>query len=430
MAKQIVRETAIHGSTGSIGTQTLDVINRFNSADSSDVRFRVCLLASTGRDLVLFERQVREHRPRFAVVADEAKAALLRKSLGGTGTVVLGGPEVAARCTNMVEGGLAVIATSGFAGLTPMLTAIESGNTVAFANKEAALTAWPLIKAAAIRRGVEVLPMDSEPSAMWQCLEPLVYTGKPEKRHSVIWELQRGQAMHDIESLILTCSGGPFRDPDKWPYSRLMQATPEEALNHPTWRMGPLITVRSATLANKAMEVIETSSIFGISALRVDIVIQPKSLVHSGIRRTDGNYILQSGVNDMRHPIAYALSFPYTNFDIGLERLSLYNGALFEFGAVDAERFTYPSLGYRAGMRGGTAPAVLNGADEAAFKLFMEQKIRFTDMAELSGMALDTIPAISEPTLAQIQEADGQARHLVQEFAREHARELRPIARR
>lgn len=423
----------VHGSTGSIGKDTLEVVKLLREAGSRR-QFTVEGLACNS-SIDLFEQQIREFRPRYAAVADERSADLLRERMGRLKhTAILSG-EDAVRICGMINGGMVVIATDGFDGLAPTLAAIESGNRVAVANKEAFLTAGRLIFDAARRYKVEVLPIDSEPSAMWQCLETLVYVGRNSKRRSLIWDLHNapsGKAKINIHSVLLTCSGGPFRDAELFPMSKLHRVTPEEALKHPTWdKMGWLITIRSATLANKAMEIIEAASIFNLSVDQVTVVIHPQSLVHSGIQMRGGrNYILQAGANRMTHPILYALTFPYNTEEIELERLDLLNGATLTFEAPDTERFPYLNLGYMAGKLGGTAPAVLNGADEVAVQLFSDRRMRFTAMAEIVSEALRTIPVVQNPTLNDIREADAEARHFAEAFFLEHEGDLRASRRR
>ncbi len=390
----------IHGSTGSIGTQTLDVVKRL----SGKRNFKVCGLACNS-NIDILEKQILEFGPEKAVVVDEDKAEDLRIRLSGKGvkTEILSGEQEAVDLCRSISDGYVVIATAGFAGLAPTLAAIEAGNTVPIANKEAFLTAGRLVTEAAKRHGVEILPIDSEPNAIWQTLEPEIYAS--EDRHSAVWHLHRG-AKNNIDHFILTCSGGPFRE---WNREELDKATLQQALRHPTWDMGRLITIRSATLMNKGMEVIEIASIFGVQVDKVRIVVHPQSIVHSGVQLIDGSQKVQQGPHDMRYPIAYSLTYPY-RIDTGLKRLELSEIGRFDFEEPDTERFPSIALAYRAGRLGGSAPAVLNGADETAVELFCNGRIGFTDMPKLIKSALDAHPVNREPTLGQIIEADSWAR--------------------
>ena len=390
----------IHGSTGSIGTQTLDVVKRL----SGKRNFKVYGLACNS-NIDILEKQILEFSPEKAVVVNEDKAEELRKRLSGreVRTEILSGEQEAIELCRSISNGYVVIATAGFAGLAPTLAAIEAGNTVPIANKEAFLTAGRLITEAAKRHDVEILPIDSEPNAIWQTLEPEIYSS--EDRHSAIWHLHRG-AKNNIDHFILTCSGGPFRE---WNKEELEKATLQQALKHPTWDMGRLITIRSATLMNKGMEVIEIASIFGVDVDRVRIVVHPQSIVHSGVQLIDGSQKVQQGPHDMRYPIAYALTYPY-RIDTGLKRLELSKIGRFDFEEPDTERFPSIALAYRAGRLGGSAPAVLNGADETAVELFCSGRIGFTDMPKLIKSALDAHSLNKEPALERIIEADSWAR--------------------
>ena len=402
-------QLVIHGSTGSIGTQTLDVVKRLKDRRDFQVQGLVC-----NNNIDVFERQILEYGPKYAVVADEEKAKELKKRFSGKSikTEILSGSDEGIALCRSINNGYVVIATAGFAGLAPTLAAIEAGNTVPVANKEAFLTAGKLITDAAKRYNVEVLPIDSEPNAIWQTLEPEVYNSDPGERHSAVWHLLRG-AQHNIDHLILTCSGGPFRE---WNKEALDKATLQQALRHPTWDMGKLITIRSATLMNKGMEVIEISAIFGMHPDKVKIVVHPQSIVHSGVQLIDGSQKVQQGPHDMRYPIAYSLTYPH-RIDTGLKRLELSAVGRFDFEEPDMERFPSINLAYRAGRSGGTAPAVLNGADETAVELFFEGRIKFTDMPKLIESALDAHTVVQNPALSQIVDADSWARmHVKQNF--------------
>ncbi|MEM3839021.1 MAG: 1-deoxy-D-xylulose-5-phosphate reductoisomerase [Candidatus Micrarchaeaceae archaeon] len=409
---------SIHGSTGSIGRQTLDVIERLKAK----LNFKVVAL-SCGGNIDLLEGQILKHKPEYAAVADEGKAAELKARLRGRSkTKILGGIESAAAVCGYEEVDLAVIGTAGFAGLAPTLEAIYKGKRIATANKETFLAAGKLVIEAANAKGVEILPMDSEPSAMWQCLEPEIRPGNGEY-HSVIWELRHG-AKHSIDHFLLTGSGGPFLR-----NRRAMEtATPEQALRHPTWNMGGLITIRSATMMNKGMERIEASAIFGVPLDMVKIVIHPQSIVHSGIVLLDGTQKVQQGPHDMRYPIQYALTFP-ERIDTGLPRLDLTSGQRFEFEEPDFGQFPALAVAERAGKLGGTAPAVLNAADEVAVSSFLSGKIKFMEMVEVTATVLDQHKPIKEPTLEQIYAADRWARECAAAVIKELKRKGRQRVR-
>ncbi len=399
----------VHGSTGSIGTQTLDVVKRLKGKKD----FEVCaLVCNNNADLMV--EQILEFNPEYAVVVDavsaEKVAKALRRSEKTVKTTVLSGESAATKVCGLISGGYVVVATSGFAGLAPTLEAINAKNTVAIANKEAFLTAGKLIMDASRRNGVEVLPIDSEPSAIWQSMEGDVFMDGRSNVHSAVWNLQRG-ADHDIKSIILTCSGGPFRS---WDRDRMRDVTPEAALKHPNWDMGGLITIRSATLMNKGMERIEIAAIFNMSVDDINIVIHPQSIVHSGIELRDGSQKVQQGPHDMRYPIAFALTYPHRH-DIGIPKLALTDAKnnRFDFEAPDLNRFPSIKLAYEAAKAGGTAPAVLNGADETAVDMFMRGKAGFLDMADLVGSALMNHSVIKNPSLEQIKEADRWSREHV-----------------
>ncbi len=391
---------AIHGSTGSIGTQTLDVIGKLKSK----ISFRVAALACNG-NVELMEKQILTHKPDYAAVANEEKARSLKAKLKGKSkTEILSGSKDTAEVCGYENVDFVVIGTSGFAGLEPTLHAISKGKRLATANKETFLAAGKIVMDSAKKHGVDVLPIDSEPSAMWQCLESEVWHGSGNERHSVIWDLQRN-AKHSIDHFILTGSGGPFLRDRK----AMASATPEQALKHPTWNMGGLITIRSATMMNKGMERIEASSIFNVPLDMVRIVIHPQSIVHSGVVLTDGSQKVQQGPHDMRYPIQYSLTFP-ERFDTGLPRLNLADAKRLDFEEPDTSQFPSLLLAEKAGKAGGTAPAVLNASDEIAVAAFMKKRIKFLEMADVVENALEKHSQIQDPSLDQVMRTDRWAR--------------------
>src|SRR5579859_5483410 len=351
---QFPRRIALLGSTGSIGQQTLDVVRSFPE------HFRVVGLAARS-NITLLAQQAQEFRPSLVAcfagtpeIEAAARAAFPNVALGEEGLF-----EVATH----PDADIVVAATSGLQGLEPTLAAIRAGKTIALANKETLVMAGHLVMAEAKRTGVPVLPVDSEHSAIWQCL--------------------RGEQFPEVRRLVLTASGGPLRT---LPRERMAEVTVEQALAHPTWQMGPKVTIDSATLANKGLEVIEAHWLFGLPFDRIEVVVHPQSIVHSMVEFVDDSIKLQASLPSMHLPIQDALSYPARLDRAGtaLARpLRWSDVARLDFEAVDVERFPCLRLAYDAGRRGGTAPAVLVGADEQAVALFLRGKIRLTDIAAM-----------------------------------------------
>ena len=370
------------GSTGSIGTQTLDVVR------SMPQRYRVLGLAA-GRNLDALEAQAREFRPRYLWAADdgEVKAGRLQAIAEDVGARVA---PMEAMATDP-DGDVLVVGTAGRAGLEPTLTALERGADVALANKEVVVMAGALVRAAADAGGGQLRPIDSEHSAIWQCL----------------W----GEERNEIRRIILTASGGALRD---LPAEQLPQVTPEQALNHPTWKMGAKITIDSATLMNKGMETIEARWLFDVPYERVEVIQHAESIVHSLVEFGDGSVKAQLGYPDMRLPIQLALSWPLrlrpTTAPLDLASVGSLN-----FSAPDLDRYPCLRLAMRAGLAGGTFPAVMAAADEVAVDAFLNRAIRFDQIPSLVEEALDAHEGCAEPSLAQIDEADAWARHLTRE---------------
>ncbi len=383
-----MKRIAILGSTGSIGCSTLDVVG------SNPGEFQVTALAA-GRNVDLLREQIGRFRPRLAAVADEGLAASLRSSLGKAAeTAVLAGPEgyreaAAAGGTDMV-----VSAMVGAAGLVPTLSAIEAGRDVALANKETLVMAGGIVLGRAAQKGVRIIPVDSEHSAVFQCLQ--------------------GHRREDVKRILLTASGGPFRNASP---ERLEAVTPAEALRHPNWSMGRKITIDSATMMNKGLEVIEAAWLFGVPLSAVEVLIHPQSIVHSLVEYRDGSLIAQMGVPDMRVPIAYALSFPGR-----LRRrdtmLDLVKAGTLEFFAPDPGRFPCLGLAYRAAETGGTMPAVLNGANEIAVAAFLDGRIGFMDICRTIRGVMDRHEAVPDPAIDRILEADRWARREAEEMVK------------
>jgi 1-deoxy-D-xylulose-5-phosphate reductoisomerase len=373
-----VKRIAILGSTGSIGRSALAVV------DAHPHRLSVATLAA-GDNADLLAEQVARYRPRLATLATREAADRLRRACGA-GVVVDQGPEGLVAAATHPDVDLVICASSGTAGLDAVLAAIEAGKTIALANKEVLVMAGALVTEAARRRGVAILPVDSEHNAIHQCLH--------------------GRQRREVRRLILTASGGPFRDA---PGHVLETVGPDEALRHPTWRMGRKITIDSATLMNKGLEVIEAHWLFGVEADRIDVVIHPQSVVHSMVELTDGSVIAQLGVTDMRLPIQYACSYP-DRWEAPLPSLDLLQAGRLDFDAPDHDRFPCLGLAYRALRAGGTMPVVLNAANEMAVETFLAGRLGFTDIPHVIADTMDAHDVMPAASLAGIRQADAWAR--------------------
>ncbi|MEK6709435.1 MAG: 1-deoxy-D-xylulose-5-phosphate reductoisomerase [Nitrospinota bacterium] len=376
------RRISILGSTGSIGENALRIV-----AEHPD-RFEVAGLAA-GRSWERLAEQAERFRPRVVSVADPRDAERL-KGLVPAGTVVLSG-EGGLREVAAGQGAEVVVsALVGAAGLVPTLAAIEAGASIALANKEVLVMAGELITRRARARGVALLPVDSEHAGVAQAL--------------------LGRPVEEVRRLVLTASGGPFRG---LPLDAMKRATPEQALCHPTWKMGPKVTVDSATMMNKGLEVIEAHWLFGLGPGRVDVMVHPQSIVHAMVEFVDGSFIAQMSIPDMRIPIAQALGYP-ERLPLEVKRLDLVEVGSLTFEEPDPERF--PCLGHaKAALReGGTAPAVLNAANEVAVASFLEHGAGFMDIPAVVGVALDAHPGSPASDLEAILSADGWAREFTQ----------------
>ncbi len=379
-----MRRLAILGSTGSIGTSTLDVV-----AAHPD-HFQVTALAARA-NLDLLEAQVRCHAPRLVSVATEASARELRRRLGRTSTEVGWGTTGLMRAAADTGGDLVVLAIVGGAGLLPTMGAIAAGKDVALANKESLVMAGHLVTAEAQRRGVRLLPVDSEHSAIFQCLG--------------------GRDASQLRRIVLTASGGPFRTR---PRATFASITPEEALKHPNWAMGKKITIDSATLMNKGLEVIEAHWLFGLPVTQVDVVIHPQSIIHSLVEFVDGSMLAQLGVPDMRVPIQYALTFPERRPNPA-QRLGLEGLAGLTFEAADREKFPCLDLAYEAAQAGSSWPTVLNAANEIAVQRFLNRRIGFDEIPTLIRKALDAHPRQPVSTVEEVLGVDREVRRRLEE---------------
>ncbi len=375
-----MKKISILGSTGSIGVSTLDVITRHST------RFSVAALAG-GRNIRLLKDQIECFCPALAAVIDEAHAKSLRESLPpGCTTAVLSGPVGYREVARHGDADLVVSAMVGSAGLLPTLEAIDAGKDIALANKETLVMAGSLVVEKARERRVRILPVDSEHSAIHQCLA--------------------GNRPEDIYRIILTASGGPFRT---FSAEQLDTVTPADALKHPNWEMGRKITIDSASMMNKGLEIIEARWLFDIDIDRIDVLVHPKSIVHSMVAYRDGSVVAQLGIPDMRIPIAYALSFP-ERLHCREAALDLIQAGPIEFFEPDPERFPCLNLARDAGRSGGTLPAVLNGANEVAVEAFLQERIRFRDLPVVISQVLEHHLPVASPDLGQILQADRWSR--------------------
>jgi 1-deoxy-D-xylulose-5-phosphate reductoisomerase len=386
-----ITRIAILGSTGSIGTSALSVV------DTHPDRLRVVALAAGGNAAVL-AAQVRKYQPRVVAMATGEGLAALTALCTPAG-VTAAGPEGLVAAATCAEADIVLCASSGTAALEAVLAAIECGKTIALANKEVLVMAGGLVMDAARRRGVAVLPVDSEHNAIHQCLH--------------------GRAAEDVRRLILTASGGPFRGRSR---DSLAHVTAADALKHPTWQMGPKITIDSATLMNKGLEVIEAHWLFGMPASRIEVVVHPQSVVHSLVELNDGSVIAQLGITDMRLPIQYAFSYP-ERWPAPVPFLDLARTGALEFHEPAWDDFPCLRLAYRALEAERSLPIVLNAANEVAVASFLEGALRFTDIPALIGRIMDAHPSGPADTLAAVRRIDRWAR----ERAEAEVRELQSV---
>ena len=374
-----VKRLAILGSTGSIGTSALDVVTAH--AD----RLSIVGLAA-GRSAAALGAQLARYQPSIAAIVRDEDVALVRAAAGGAKTRIVSGPHGLTEVATHPDVDMVLCASSGTAALEAVLAAIDAGKAIALANKEMLVMAGEMVMRAAQERGVAVLPVDSEHNAVHQCVH--------------------GRAASEIKRIILTASGGPFRT---WSTSALDRARPEDALRHPTWQMGRKITIDSATLMNKGLEVIEAHWLFGVPADRIAVVVHPQSIVHSMVELTDGSTIAQLGVTDMRLPIQYAFSYP-ERWQTPLPALDLARAGTLEFMAPDVERFPCLALAYRALRQGGTAMVALNAANEIAVDAFLAGRLAFPAIARIIDATLTAHDVQRADTLEAVRESDRWAR--------------------
>ena len=379
------RQIALLGSTGSIGTQALDVVR-----DNPD-RFEVYALVAR-RNVELLARQAREFRPEMVVIADEQQYAPLKEALADLPMKVWAGADAIADVVQMEPVDMVLTAVVGYAGLRPTLAALEAGKAVALANKETLVVAGELVTATARRAGAPILPVDSEHSAIFQCLS--------------------GQDAQAVEKVILTASGGPFRTT---PREELATVTPTEALRHPNWSMGAKVTIDSASMMNKGFEMIEARWLFGLPPERIEVVVHPQSVIHSMVQFADGAVMAQLGMPDMHLPIAYALAYPH-RLRSDAPRLDFARLATLTFEAPDRERFPNLTYAFDAIRRGGNMPCILNAADEVAVDAFLCGRIGFLAMSDLIAETMARTPFIATPTYDDYVQTDAEARRIAMEM--------------
>jgi 1-deoxy-D-xylulose-5-phosphate reductoisomerase len=384
-----MRSIAVLGSTGSIGTQALEVVRRHPD------RFRVVGLAAGRKRLDLLMGQIREFMPPIVAVADPEGADEVARRLGPgpvRGVEILAGQDAAERLALGSDADMVLNAMVGAAGLGPSLAALQSGKLLALANKESLIVGGELMMDLVKGEPERLIPVDSEHSALAQCL--------------------RGERRDDVRRLVVTASGGPFRE---WSRDELAQASVKEALAHPTWSMGQKITIDSATLMNKGLEVIEAHHLFGLDYRQIDVVVHPESIVHGLVEFRDGSVLAQMANPDMRLPIQFALAYP-DRLSAGIPRLDLARLGRLTFEPVDHERFPALGLAYRAGQRGSTYPAVLNAANEVAVGAFLDGRVRFTMITEIVAAVMDEHEPAAAVSVVTLSRADAWARRRANEI--------------
>lgn len=370
----MMKNIAILGSTGSIGSQTLDIVR--NNDD-----LKVAGLAA-GSNVRLMEKQVREFKPHLAVMGDEKKASELRSLLSDTGTKVLSGMDGMLELATLSGSDVLVTAIVGMIGIRPTIAAIEAKKTIALANKETLVTAGHIIMPLAKEKGVPILPVDSE--------------------HSAIFQSMHGENKSRVEKILLTASGGPFRGLS---YEELKKKKKSDALKHPNWSMGQKITIDSATLVNKGLEVMEAGWLFDVPREKIEVVIHPQSIIHSMVQYSDGGIMAQLGMPDMKLPIQYALFYPDRR-PMNTERVDFFKLKELSFFKPDVETFKGLKMAYAAMDTGGSMPAVYNAANEMAVGMFLNERIGFTDIYDIIELAMSMHRVIENPSLDEILDAE------------------------
>jgi len=378
------KRIAIIGSTGSIGTQALEVIKAHNELFAAEI-----LAAYNNVELLI--QQALAFQPNAVVIVNEEKYPLLAGALANQPIKVYAGRQALVQVMAWDSVDLLLSAMVGFAGLEPTLTALEAGKPVALANKETLVAAGEIVIRTALERRASLIPVDSEHSAIFQCL--------------------LGEEQNEIEKIWLTASGGPFWNT---PATSLQNVSKQEALKHPNWSMGPKITVDSATMMNKGLEMIEAHWLFGVSAAQIEVVVHPQSIVHSMIQFADGSVKAQCGLPDMKLPIQYALSFP-ERLPMNAAKLNFSGAMQWEFMPADREKFPCLQLAYDALERGGNIPCAMNAANEVAVQAFLEDKINFLQIAEIIADSMNAVDYKQKPCLQDLLETDNNARQIAQQ---------------
>ena len=374
------KHITVLGSTGSIGTQALDV------AAFSD--YAVDALAF-GSNIKLGEEQIRKFKPEFVAVSDENAARLLRVAIADTDTTIIDGDDCVCKMICELQSDVCINAISGFNGLRPTLQAIKQFDRIGLANKETIVAAGEIVKNSSAENHCEIIPVDSEHSAIFQCLE--------------------GNNRKEIRRILLTCSGGPFFGATK---ERLEGVTVAEALGHPTWKMGAKITIDSATLMNKGLELIEAMHLFDVSPEKIEVIIHRESIIHSMVEYNDRAILAQLGVSDMRIPIQYAVTYP-ERIESPSEPLDFFKIGKLTFFEPDRNAFPLLALAEKTAQKGGILPCVMNAANEEAVALFLKEKIKFTEISELVCEVVDSYQNKKDFTLSDIEEANVLAREIV-----------------
>lgn len=377
-----MKTIAVLGSTGSIGTQTLEIVR--NSKD-----LKVAALAA-GKNILLLEQQIREFHPAVAAVWEEDAARQLRAAVRDLDVRIVSGMDGLLEIATLPEAEILVTAIVGMIGIRPTIAAIRAGKDIALANKETLVTAGHIIMPLARECNVRILPVDSEHSAIFQSLN--------------------GEEPREIEKLLITASGGPFRG---MRLEELRDVSVEQALRHPNWSMGRKITIDSATMVNKGLEVMEASWLFGVGLDKIQVVVQPQSVIHSMVQFTDGAVMAQLGTPDMKLPIQYALYYPHRRF-LGGKRLDFAGLAKITFEEPDTENFLGLPLAYRAAREGGSMPTVFNAANEKAVQRYLDGRIRFTDIYEIIGQCMEGHKTIQAPTVEEILETERETHELIE----------------
>lgn len=378
---------SILGSTGSIGTQTLEIVREYPS-------IKVCAL-SAHSNIDLLEKQVREFKPFLVCVTDENKAKELKIKISDTDTKVVSGNRglIDAACADGVQ--TVVTAVVGIAGLVPTIEAIQAGKNIALANKETLVTGGHIVTELVKKHGVKLLPVDSEHSAIFQSLQ-----GCRDKK--------------EIKKILLTASGGPFFGRKR---DELENITVEQALKHPNWNMGAKVTIDSSTLVNKGLEVIEAKWLFGVDVSQIEVLVHRQSVVHSMVQYTDNSVIAQLGAPDMRLPIQYALTYP-RRLPMSNNDIDFFKYHSLTFDKPDTETFYALKLAFDAGLHGGILPCIFNSADEAAVELFIKHKLKYLQISEVIERAMSSVKNIDNPSVEDIFDADKFARDLVYDFVK------------